>query len=149
MAYARSTSVPAERSKAELERILANAKADQFATGWATGRAVVTFRLHGKMIRIEIPMPILEPPTSSWKQVKGLFYVKDKVDQETRRRWRAVILYVKAKLESVESNIVSFEEAFMSHIILPNGSTVGRAMLPQIESAYRDGKMPPLLGYEA
>ena len=148
MSYAKGTSVPAERSRAELERILANAKADQFASGWVQGKAVISFRLNNRMIRIEIPMPVLQPPAPNWKQIKGLYYQQDKVDQETRRRWRAVILYVKAKLESVESQIVSFEDAFMSHIILPNGKTVGQNLIPQIKAAYEDGKMPPLLGYE-
>lgn len=146
MSYAKSTRVPAERSKAELERLLANAKADQFATGWTTGRAVVTFRLHNRMIRIEIPMPVAGQPISPTNSYAK--WTEDKTAQETRRRWRAVILYVKAKLESVESNIVSFEEAFMSHIILPNGKTVGQNMLPQIKNAYETGKMPPLLGFD-
>lgn len=145
MSYAKGTSVPAERSRAELERILANAKADQFASGWVQGKAVISFRLNNRMIRIEIPMPVAGvtrlPP-------KNYLCSQAHADQEIRRRWRAVILYVKAKLESVESNIVSFEDAFMSHIILPNGKTVGQNLIPQIKSAYENGKMPPLLGYE-
>ena len=32
---------------------------------------------------------------------------------------------------------------------IADGQTVGSAMRPQIEVAYKTGKMPPLLGFEA
>ncbi len=147
--FAADTSVPAERSKAEVEKLLTRFGADQFASGWMASRAVVSFRMNDRQIRIEIPMPTLsDPKTPSWNRVKGQFYHQDKVDQEVRRRWRALLLYVKAKLESVHSDIVSFEEAFMSHVVLPNRQTVGQFMSPQIESAYKGGKMPLALGFD-
>lgn len=146
--YAEGTDVPVDRSRSEIERILTKYGADRFASGWAPDKAVISFQLHNRHIRIEMPLPKLEPGVSSWNQKKGHYYTSDAVAKESRRRWRAMVLYVKSKLESVASEIVSFEQAFMAHVVLPNGLTVGQAMTPQIESAYRDGKMPPLLEYK-
>jgi hypothetical protein len=66
-------------------------------------------------------------------------------EQACRQRWRALALVVKAKLEAVECGISTFEEEFLAWMMLPDGSTVGDRMLPQLETAYRTGQMPPLL----
>lgn len=149
MTYAQNTSVPAERSRSEIERLLIKYKADQVSSGFTEDKAVVMFRLQGKYIRIDMPLPTRgDPNTRSYNQKKGIYYNSDKADQEVRRRWRAMLLYVKAKLESVESNIVSFETAFMGHLVLPNKQTVSEFMSKQIESAYASGDMPKQLpGY--
>ena len=40
---------------------------------------------------------------------------------------------MKAKVESVESGIETFEEAFLPHMVLSNGETVGQKMIGQID----------------
>ena len=65
------------------------------------------------------------------------------------RRWRAMILVVKAKLESVETGISTFQEEFMAHIIMANGKTIGENILPRLLESSRDGKHPALLMLEA
>lgn len=146
--YAQGTQVPAERSRAEVERLLAKYKADQFSSGWVEGRAVVMFRMRDRYVRIDLPLPKVEPAAPSWNQKKGLFYSEDKCAAETRRRWRSLVLYIKSKLDSIDSGIVSFESAFMAHLVLPNKQTVGEFMQPQIDAAYGSGEMPKQLpGY--
>lgn len=145
--YAEDTTVPVERSRAEIEKICTNYGAERFATGWDKNQAMVMFRMKDRYVRIELPLPILgDLNASSWERKDGLFYSTDKLAQETRRRWRCLVLYIKAKLDSVESQIVSFEEAFLSHIVLPNGQTVGQSTLPHIAETYRTGQDIPLLG---
>ena len=68
-------------------------------------------------------------------------------EQEIRRRWRALALSIKGKLEAVETGIMSFEEEFMANIVLPNDKTVAEFMLPQIEEAYSSGRMPKLIPF--
>lgn len=148
MSYAKRTSVPAVRSKGEIESLLLKYGATHFSFAWAPAKAIIMFRMQDRFMQIEMPIPVLQKATQNYNQTKGLFYSEEKLDQEIRRRWRAMLLYVKAKLESVESGIVSFEEAFLAHVVLPNRITVGQAMLPQLKNAYESGKMPPLLGYE-
>ena len=63
-----------------------------------------------------------------------------------RQRWRALALIVKAKPEATETGITTFEEEFLSYIVLPDNQTVGECMLPQIiEEAYQRGEMPRML----
>ena len=69
--------------------------------------------------------------------------------QAIRQRWRALALVIKAKLESVETGVATFEEEFMANIVLPSAQTMAEYALPQIAQAYETGTMPPLLGYDA
>jgi hypothetical protein len=52
---------------------------------------------------------------------------------------------LKAKLESVESGIETFDSAFLAQIVMPNNTTVGDLLTPQLVSAYKTGRMPKAL----
>jgi hypothetical protein len=125
MPYAERTRVPVAQSRTELERVLQRYGATAFGYGWEDGNAVVQFRVAERYVRISVGIP-------------------DDAQQE-RQRWRALVLVVKAKLEGVEAGIETLEEAFMAHVVLPDNTTVGAFMLPQIEQAYTSGGMPKLL----
>lgn len=146
MSYAENTSVPVDRSQSEIKRTLSKYNATGFIFGDSRELSMVMFEMNGRRIKFILPIPALQPKVASYYQKKGQFYSQDKVDQETRRRWRCLLLAIKAKLETVESGISTFEEEFMSHIVLPNGQTVGEVMVPQITESYQNAKMPPLLG---
>ena len=68
-----------------------------------------------------------------------------RLEQAERQRWRALLLVIKAKLESVENTIETFEQAFLENIVLPNDKTVADTVAPAIAVAYKDGKMPKAL----
>lgn len=55
--YAADTSVAADRSRAEIEKTLIRYGADGFGYGWEGDRAVVTFRMGGRMVRFMLSMP--------------------------------------------------------------------------------------------
>ena len=147
MTYAKNTTVAPEKSQAEIKRTLSKYGATAFAFAESKDRAMVRFEMNARHVKFMLPIPILQSPAPSWNQKKGLFYSQDRLDQELRRRWRCLLLAIKSKLECVETGITTFEQEFMAHIVLPDGSTVGEFMAPQIEISYRDGKMPSLLGY--
>lgn len=65
------------------------------------------------------------------------------VAQENRTRWRALLLVIKAKLEAVESNIATFEDEFLAHVLLPNQQTVAEYIGPTVAQIYETGRMPP------
>ena len=62
-----------------------------------------------------------------------------------RERWRALALLLKANLEAVSSGILTLERAFLAHLMLPDGTRVEEWLAPQIDAAYREGAMPPML----
>jgi hypothetical protein len=129
--YARETEVPAERSRSEIEQTLKKYGATSFGYGWQESGAIVVFEFKGRRMKFSLPMPDESFPNRG---------------KEERRRWRSLLLSIKAKLVTVDDGISTVETEFMGHIILPNGMTVSEWMHPQIDTAYRDGKMPPLLG---
>jgi len=75
--------------------------------------------------------------------------VKPALAAEERRRWLALLLVIKAKLEAVESGIITFEEEFLAHVVMPDGRTVLQHVQVPIERAYIEGHVRPLLGLEA
>jgi len=151
MAYAENTSVPVDRSKAEIERILQKYGADQFISGWDQNRAMIGFRMLGRQIRFIVELP--DRNAKEFQFTPGRRNKRDESkafaawEQACRQRWRALALVIKAKLEAVETGITVFEDEFMAHIVLPDGQTVGEYMRPQIAVAYEKGSMPKLLPY--
>lgn len=143
MSYAEGTHVPIIQSQGEIRKTLDKYGATGFAFGEQRGMHVVMFQMAGRMIKFTLPMPV----QGLAKTKRGDTMTKTQVEKEERRRWRCLVIAIKAKLECVESGITTMEQEFMAQIVLPNGQTVGDAMQPQIASAYQTGKMPPLLGY--
>ena len=151
MNYASQTTVPADRSKNEIETLLRKYGADQFFSGWSDNNAVIGFKMEGKMVRFHLPLPKADDPkyrkTPSGRKRSGLSAatVRRAYEQEIRQRWRALLLVVKAKLEAVASGITSFEQEFLAHIVMVDGKTVAEWVMPQVNSMYQTGKMPTML----
>lgn len=148
--YAEKTTVSSDRSRAEIERLLARYGATRFIYGWEEGRAVVGFTMNSRQVRFVLPIPDREArefthtPTGRLRSTKAY---EEAHEQAVRQSWRALALVIKAKLEAVASGIVTFEDEFLAHIVLPDGSTAGNWMRPQIRQAYETGDMPRLLPY--
>lgn len=130
--YAQDTSVPVERSRSELEKLLAAAGANQVgvATDYGTRAAILTFHLAGRHVRIRVP----EVPAD-----------KSRRDQLERANWRRAVLVVKAKLEIIADGFSTLEREFLADILLPDGQTVHELLGKQLTETYKTGKMPPLL----
>lgn len=141
--YAQDTSVSSDRSRAEIERILARYGAQQFMYGWDQDSAIVGFVARGRQVRFLLPLPDREARefthTPSRGNRRSDSQIEAAYEQAVRQRWRALALVIKAKLEAVEAGIVTFDEEFGMHFMLPNGKTVGEAILPQIDAAYLHG----------
>jgi hypothetical protein len=57
MVYANRTEVPAHRSRAEIERLLARYGATGFMYAWEGESQQIAFKIHDRSIRIILPMP--------------------------------------------------------------------------------------------
>lgn len=143
--YAKGTKVSPENSRAELEKVLSRYGADAFSYGVESTRAIIAFRANGRHVKFELAYPPLSD--FRWTRTTSRTPTQQGVAREQRIRelWRALVLVVKARLESVESGIESFEQAFLPYIHLPNGQTAGEFLVPQIELAYELGEMPSFL----
>jgi hypothetical protein len=128
--YAKYTTVAVSKSKQEIEHIIAKYKGDQYGimTDSAGLRAAVQFRIDKWIVRFELKLPSA-----------------NEENQQVKSRWRALLLAIKAKLESVESNIESFEEAFLPHIVMPDGRRFSTWVQPQLTDMRDSGTMPQTL----
>lgn len=149
MTYAENTSVPVERSKAEIETTLQRYGACEFVSGWDTDKALIGFRCRDKFVRFELPLPKRDDKRFTHTPSRGTPRRADEAyrawEQACRQKWRALALCIKAKLEAVESGITTFEDEFLAHIVMPDGQTIGRWMVPQIEKMVESKQMPRLL----
>lgn len=136
--YAHRTKVAADRTKAEIEKLLERHGASQFITGSSAGQALVAFEMKNRRVRFLLPL----------KAARGAF-TENKAKAETRRRWRSLLLVLKAKLEAVASEIVEFDTEFLANIVTGGAggnTTVGDQVIPKLDSLLSGGALPPLLG---
>jgi hypothetical protein len=149
MSYAASTAVSTDRSQAEIQKTLTKYGAHAFVYGWDDERAIVEFAMNKRRIRFVLPMPDRNSRefthTAARYQPRTKEQQAAQYDQAVRSKWRALVLVIKAKLEAVESKIVTFDAEFLAHVVLPNGSTVGETVIPGVELAYETEQMPALL----
>lgn len=148
MAYAATTTVAVEKSRAEIERLLMRHKCSKFMAGvdHEAHRATIQFQAHNRIVKFEIALP--NPADPKYKRIKNSYLqrtaagVAKIVEQEERTRWRALLLVIKAKLEAIESGIATFEDEFLAHVLLPNQQTVAEYIGPVVEQVYQTGRMP-------
>jgi len=148
--YAAGTSVPVDRSRVEVERILERYGATGFGYSWERREvpieptpthgpktevrefASLVFHVRTRRVRLDVPMPTpREVGTEAKAEAAG------------RQRWRAVVLVIKAKLEAVESGISSLEAEFLANIVTEGGRTIGEVVLPRLSDAVRTGRLLP------
>lgn len=161
--YAQGTSVPAERSRAEVERTLSRYGASGFGYAWdrrtakwcgrckaTVASAAASEHEHYGVRAVEMEVVVitfhmrertvrLEVPMPH----EGEAGTKARAEAATRQRWRALVLVLKAKLEAVESGIGTIESEFLANMVLSNGMTIGQAILPRLSEAVSSGRLLP------
>ncbi len=147
--YAENTSVSVASSKAEIESILLRYDADEFVAGWQKkGIAMVSFGMGGRSVRFILPLPKRDDHEFTHTPGRDTERSPSKAlaayEKACRQRWRALTLVIKAKLEAVETGITTFEEEFLAHIVMANGSTIGERLIPQLDQVKgaRAGLLP-------
>src|ERR671918_97060 len=101
--YAHNTSVPVERSRTEVERILAKYGATHFGTMTKPDGATIVFQFKERQIQLAVPMPTKTDKAFTHKGWRmRTTDERDRLwDAEYRRRWRVLVITVKAMLEAV------------------------------------------------
>lgn len=151
MSFAEGTTVPIERSRAEIEKLVTKYGASEFSSGWSGTQAAVQFVASGRRVRFILELPNEEYGRELlFNRKRSPYYsraaipaseITKVVDAEGRRRWRCLLLAIKAKLEVVESGIASFDEEFLAHIVIDD-----RTVFDRIVNQAIDGKklLPPV-----
>lgn len=124
--YAKTTRVPVQRSRNEIETTLERYGCEAFSFLKRGDDCVIQFEHGGRTFRIPVD--------------------GGETDQETRQRWRVVLLWLKACLELVENGQDSFDVVFAMWTALPDGSTLGDTLVPQLDKIAEGGNLPRLMG---
>ncbi len=149
--YAQATEVPVERTRAEIEAVLAKYGADAFGSMMDGRHARIAFRMAGRHYRFALTLPDpAEDQFNIYHQGRSTFRrtasaTADLYAQACRSLWRALLLVIKAKLEAAAIGITSLEDEFMAAMVLSDGATVGETMGPQLADHYRLGGPPRLM----
>lgn len=152
--YATTTEVAVDKTRAEIETVLRKYGADAFAYSIDGHHAKIGFRMSGRHFRFALTLPdpkrkdFLEYKQGSTTFLRAKGVPEKMWEQECRSLWRALLLVIRAKLEAVAVGITTLEDEFLSHLILPDGATVGEWIKPQVEQAYLRGDMPKNLQLE-
>jgi hypothetical protein len=138
--YAADTKVPVSQSRTEIERTLLRYGATAFAYGQDQHGATIAFEAFARRIQFHLPLPRRDDPaialTPTSKQPRTKAQVDAALAQAERARWRALLLIIKAKLEAIEAGVVSPDDEFLAHTMLPQGGTVGDWARPHVAALY-------------
>src|SRR5512139_2014652 len=100
--YASKTTVQADRSMAEIETTLRRYGANKFMYGRDGERVLVAFEMRDRRLRFMLPIPdesdFTQTPTGRTRRSRAI--VTGQYEQAVRSRYRALLLSIKAKLES-------------------------------------------------
>lgn len=121
--YAKNTAVSVQRTVAEIEAQLTRFGAGGFYAGWQEKKRELGFIFNGRAYRYEL--------------------LDRDDDRETRSMWRCLLLKIKGQLAWVADGYASFEQEFVTQLMLPNRRTVGDHLIEQLPDA--DSKLPKLL----
>lgn len=133
MSYAETTKVPFERSVSEIITLIKRGGAMQIGQFEGDDFFAIQFKLADRLIRFHVPVP----QTAA---------TEAKLAQAHRQRGRALLLVIKAKLESVESGIETVEQAFLANVVMADGQTVWDRVARPIALEYEGGGPTPALG---
>ena len=125
-AYTQRTKVPVVQSRRQLEDYLQRQGAHGFASAWDTEGDTIEFLWKAQSRAGQ---------TDHHYRVRFRLPKSRRSDQEERRRWRALLLVVKAKIEAVRTGIAIFEEEFLAHIVDERTDrTVGQLLVPRLRT---------------
>ena len=143
MSYAERTSVPVERSEAEIKRVLQKYGAEKIGIMSEPTKATIYFGVKGRDVQLVIPLVKKGDPVIG---KKGHTWTENGAQAEVRRRWRVMVLTLKAMLEAVDSQITTFDQVFLAHVVIPGtGRTLGDVLVPKLPALYEGKTLTALM----
>lgn len=158
--YAQGTTVPMEKSRLEVERVLQRYNATGFGYSWERRPEKIKNRYGWAedalrdVVLIGFKMPVAKGVERQVRLVVPMPHElelrsKARAEAATRQRWRALVLVLKAKLEAVASGISTLDAEFLANVVTGDGRTVGEVLLPRMSEAVVSGRLLPPASPEA
>lgn len=146
--YATETTVPVERSQAELKQLLEKYGARRHLFFQDESLWNVQFEIENRLYRMTLPRPdeyqdsVLFTPQG---MIRSMTRRERELAQLERSLWRSLVLVIKAKLEAAAAGISTVEREFMASVVLPDNELLGDYLQPRIAEAYQTGRKPQML----
>lgn len=140
MAYAENTSIPVEKTIADIVAMLKKAGASSTGQHETDKEIWIFFQLSDRFVRFRVTlMTAYTGPryAGNGREINAGNWIA----QRNRQRARALMLVIKAKLESVESSVETFEEAFFANVVMADGATVYERARQAIALEYDTGRV--------
>ncbi len=142
--YAVDTSVPVERSKGEITKLLRDWGCDRL--GWqedfVNGRVGLVFiwtreeQSYGARIELLLPSEkdYREDPANRNKQTGQVVEarIRNALERQGRAEFRLLLLWLKASFHAVDAGIIRPEVLFMPFFVTKGGSTISDAVLKDL-----------------
>lgn len=122
--YAEGTSVPVEKSRAEMIGTLGRFGVKKFGWDMQDNGDVLFFEVSGKQYRMTIARPKADDVPYNPRITQQTL-----IDREWMRRWRAHATMLKMRLEFAESGDSTTETELLPYLILKSGQTLGEAVI--------------------
>lgn len=139
--FARGTPVEVVRTRTQIEDELRRRGATAFGynVNSETREAVIAFTIRGLKVVVSLPLPGFDDDafryTPKGKYQRAPAEQAKAYEAEVRRRWRALLLILKAKLVAADDGITTLEREFLADTMLADGATVWDRSRPELERA--------------
>lgn len=133
MNYAKGTTVSAERSLAEIKKLVAKHGGTAWKYGEDDEKIIISFELKTIKIRLEQSMPQTAAKEFAYDERshrRTPLQSRAAYDAEVRRRWRVLLLRLKVRLEMIAEGVETVEQAFTAYLVGPDNTTVEQSLLP-------------------
>lgn len=131
--FAKGTTVDVGRTLGDIQRELSRFKCEGFGQYQDAVGIKIGFLKNGLNISMEINFPDRKSfkTTSNYRE-RSEAAIDKCVQEETRRLMRSLLLVIKAKLVAVSDGVATFEQEFMPYIVMSDGQTLSRKLLPPL-----------------
>lgn len=145
--YAKDTTVETSQSEGEIRKLLRDHGATEIVVRQGVAENSVMAHLNGRWLRFDVRVPHMsEFAHDPAGRKRDQLATARAWEKEERRRWRVLLLMLKAKLEAVKDELADFDREFLGYLLLPDNSTVGdRVGGAEINRIYEEGGEPRFL----
>jgi hypothetical protein len=124
-----STTTSGEKALGEIQKVLLKFGCNKFGnfTDYEAGTVTIQFEWNGRQVSFPASFKgyaaayLKEKPYSSRMRCTRAEHEAKALDQGSIAVYSILRDWIKAQVTAVETGLISFEEVFMAHVILPNG----------------------------
>jgi len=132
--FMETTTVPAERTAAEISSVLIQAGATQIATDYEAGRIVGlrwSMRVYGRDLLFQMPARVDPIYKILRSRKKGYLGQKDEQDLKTRAHrvaWRQLLRWIQAQVAMIDCGMTEATEVFLPYMQTNSGQSLFDAL---------------------